>query len=220
MVSLLTGTSPIVRPYPPRSSSSADILYRTVGGISKRGPSLIMTEAAAVTPEGRITPEDVGIWNDEQVAAWRKITTFVHSQNQKIGIQIAHAGRKASTVAPWLSFHETATKELDGWPDEVFAPSAIQHSPGFPHPKELTAEGIKSIKEAFIESAKRSIQAGFDVIEIHSAHGYLLHEFLSPVSNHRTDEYGGSWENRTRLHVEIVDGIRAVIPKHMPLFIR
>ncbi|KAI0706069.1 hypothetical protein BC835DRAFT_1260735 [Cytidiella melzeri] len=191
-----------------------------LGGIFTRGTGLAIVEASAVSPEGRITPEDAGIWNDEQVAAWKEITTFAHSQNQKIGIQIAHAGRKASTVAPWLSFHETATEELDGWPNDVVAPSAIVHSPGFPTPKELTKEGIQRIKHAFVEGAKRAINAGFDVIEIHGAHGYLLNSFKSPISNHRTDEYGGSFENRTRLSLEIVDGIRAAIPADTPLFYR
>lgn len=191
-----------------------------MGGIFTRGPGLSIAEASAVSPEGRITPEDAGIWNDEQVAAWKEITTFAHSQNQKIGIQIAHTGRKASTVAPWLSFHATAPEELDGWPNGVVAPSAITHSDGFPHPKELTKEGIQRIKNAFIDSAKRAVSAGFDVIEIHSAHGYLLHQFLSPISNHRTDEYGGSFENRTRFPLEVVDGVRAAIPADMPLFYR
>ncbi|KAI0095291.1 hypothetical protein BDY19DRAFT_917155 [Irpex rosettiformis] len=191
-----------------------------LGGIFTRGPGLSIVEASAVSPEGRITPEDAGIWNDEQVEAWKQVTTFAHSQNQKIGIQIGHAGRKASTVAPWLSFHETATKELDGWPDEVVAPSAITHSPGFPHPKALTKEGVERIRDAFIEGAKRSVEAGFDVIELHGAHGYLLHQFISPISNKRTDEYGGSFENRVRLPLEIVEGIRAAIPADVPLFYR
>ncbi|KAI0803105.1 FMN-linked oxidoreductase [Irpex lacteus] len=191
-----------------------------LGGIFTRGPGLSIVEASAVSPEGRITPEDAGIWNNEQVEAWKQVTTFAHSQNQKIGIQLAHAGRKASTVAPWLSFHETATKELGGWPDEVVAPSAIQHSPGFPHPKELTLEGVHRIRDAFINAAKRSVAAGFDVIEIHGAHGYLLHEFVSPISNKRTDQYGGSFENRVRLPLEIAEGIRSAIPASVPIFYR
>lgn len=181
---------------------------------------MAFVEATAVTPEGRISPEDVGLWSDEHTRAFFDIITFAHSQNQKIGIQLCHAGRKASTVAPWLSFHATATEELDGWPDEVVAPSAIQHSPGFPHPKELTLEGIERIKNAFVDAAKRAVEAGFDVIEIHGAHGYLLHQFVSPISNKRTDKYGGSFENRTRLSLEIVDAVRAVIPETMPLFYR
>lgn len=177
-------------------------------------------EATAVTPEGRITPEDLGLWNDEQAAKLAEIVTFAHSQNQKIGIQLCHAGRKASTVAPWLSFSATATEDLDGWPDNVVAPSAIKHSDEFPSPKELTKEGIQRIKQAFVDAAQRALHVGFDVLEIHGAHGYLLHEFMSPVSNQRTDEYGGSWENRTRLQLEIVDAVRAVVPVTMPVFYR
>ncbi len=177
-------------------------------------------EATAVTPEGRITPEDLGLWSDDQVPAFTEIVTFAHSQNQKIGIQLAHAGRKGSMVAPWLSFSLAATEDQDGWPNDVVAPSAIGHAPGYCTPKELTREGVHRIRQAFVDAAKRSVKAGFDVIEIHSAHGYLLHQFLSPVSNQRTDEYGGSFENRTRLHVEIADGVRAVIPQDMPLFYR
>ena len=192
----------------------------TVGGILSRGPSLVLTEATAVTPEGRITPEDLGLWNDEQAAAFADIVTFAHSQNQKIGVQLGHAGRKASMVAPWLSFNAKATEELEGWPDNVLAPSAVAHGPGYCEPKALTMEGIERIKTAFVEAARRAVKAGFDVIEIHSAHGYLLHEFLSPIANKRTDKYGGSFENRTRLHVEIVDAVRAVIPADMPLFMR
>ena len=179
-----------------------------------------MTEATAVAPEGRITPECLGIWNDAQMHEFENIVTFAHSQNQKIGIQLAHAGRKATTVAPWLSMRAVAGEDQDGWPNDVVAPSAIAHSEGFAHPKALTKEGILRIKQAFIDGAKRAIQAGFDVLELHGAHGYLLHEFMSPVSNQRTDEYGGSFENRTRLHLEIVDAIRAVMPDGMPLFYR
>ena len=179
-----------------------------------------MVEATAVLPEGRITPEDAGLWNDEQLAAWSEIVTFAHSQSQKIGVQLAHAGRKASMVAPWLSFRDKATEELGGWPNDVVGPSDVPHGPGYCQPKALTKEGIQQVKEAFVAAAKRAVKAGFDVIEIHSAHGYLLHEFMSPIANKRTDEYGGSFENRTRLHVEIVDAIRAVIPQDMPLFMR
>lgn len=196
------------------------ILIRPVGGIIARGPGLSFTEAVAVTPGSRNTPEDLGIWSDEQVAAYKELTTFAHSQNQKIGIQLLHAGRKASTVTPWLSFNDIATKELDGWPDAVFAPSPIPHPGNFPQPIELTKPVIKNVVKAHVDAAKRSVEAGFDVIELHGAHGFLLHEFASPVSNHRTDEYGGSFENRIRIILEIVDGIRAVIPSDMPLFYR
>lgn len=191
-----------------------------VGGIIKRGPGLTFIEATAVVPEGRITPEDSGIWNDEQAEELAKIVTFAHSQNQKIAIQLAHAGRKASTVAPWISGDETASAEVGGWPDNVWAPSAVPYSDQYPKPKELTKEGIKTLVQAFVDGAKRALKAGFDVIEIHSAHGYLLPSFLSPVSNKRTDEYGGSFENRIRLLLEIVDAVRGVIPEKTPLFVR
>jgi 2,4-dienoyl-CoA reductase-like NADH-dependent reductase (Old Yellow Enzyme family) len=191
-----------------------------LGGIVQRGPGLTIVEASAVTPEGRITPEDSGLWEDGQIAPLKRIVEFAHSQNQKIGIQIAHAGRKASTVAPWLSRGATAEVEAGGWPDDVIAPSAIAFDDAYPKPKELTLEGIQRIKDAFVATAKRSVEAGFDVIEIHGAHGYLMHEFLSPVSNKRTDQYGGSFENRTRLAREVTEAVRGVIPKDMPLFFR
>lgn len=195
-------------------------LILLVGGIISRGPGLTVVEATAVLPQGRITPEDVGIWDDAHVEGLRKIVEFAHSQNQKIGIQLAHAGRKASTVAPWLSMAATATELVGGWPDDVWAPSALRHSDPLPLPKELSKEGIKQVVLAFVDAARRSLKAGFDVIEIHSAHGYLLDEFLSPVANKRTDEYGGSFENRIRLGLEIVDAVRAIIPTSMPLFLR
>lgn len=191
-----------------------------LGGIFTRGPALTIIEASAVLPEGRITPEDVGLWQDSQIEPMRKIVEFAHSQNQKIAIQLAHAGRKASTLAPWLHMGLVATEEQGGWPEDVWGPSAIPFNDQFPKPKELTKEGIKRVKSAFVAAAKRALKAGFDVIEIHSAHGYLLSSFLSPVSNKRTDEYGGSFENRIRLLVEIADAIRAVIPPSMPLFVR
>ncbi|PSS32088.1 hypothetical protein PHLCEN_2v2129 [Hermanssonia centrifuga] len=191
-----------------------------IGGIVSRGPGLSFIEATAVVPEGRITPEDLGIWSDEHIPALAELTTFAHSQNQKIAIQLAHAGRKASMIAPWLPQGQMATKELGGWPDDVVGPSAIAHSDGYPTPKELTKEGIQGVVQAFADAARRSVQAGFDVVEIHGAHGFLLYSFLSPVSNQRTDEFGGSWENRTRIVVEVVDAIRKVIPADMPVFYR
>ncbi|KAI0632054.1 hypothetical protein C8Q77DRAFT_1158732 [Trametes polyzona] len=191
-----------------------------LGGIFTRGPGLTVVEATSVTPEGRITPEDSGLWNDEQIEPLQRIVQFAHSQNQKIAIQLAHAGRKASTVAPWLDMGATATEAVGGWPDDVLAPSAIPYNDAFPKPKELDKESIKRIVTAFARAAKRALKAGFDVIEIHNAHGYLLDSFISPATNKRTDEYGGSFENRIRLTLEIVDAVRAVIPPDMPLFLR
>lgn len=191
-----------------------------MGGIVSRGPGLTFTEATAVVPEGRITPEDAGIWSDEHAKAWKPIVDFAHSQGQKIGMQLAHAGRKASTIAPWLDGPALAGTELGGWPDDVWGPSAIPFHSTYAQPKALTKEGIKKVVNAFADAAKRAVETGFDVIEIHGAHGYLISSFLSPTSNKRTDEYGGSFENRTRLAVEVVDAVRAVIPKDMPLFFR
>ena len=191
-----------------------------LGGIAQRGPGLTMVEATGITAEGRITPECSGLWQDSQMPKLKEIVEFVHSQNQIIGIQLGHAGRKASTVAPWLSMGATAGADVSGWPDDVWAPSAIAFSDDFPSPKALTLERIQELKKAFVESVKRAVACGFDFIEIHNAHGYLLHEFLSPVSNKRTDQYGGSFENRTRLTLEIVEAVREVIPKEMPLFLR
>jgi len=191
-----------------------------LGGIFTRGPGLTFFEATAVLPEGRITPEDTGIWSDEHIAGFKRITEFAHTQGQKLATQLAHAGRKASTVAPWIQGDPVASEEIRGWPKDTVAPSAVPYHPSFPHPKELTKEGIKAVVDAFRDAAIRSVKAGIDVIEIHNAHGYLLFEFLSPVSNKRTDEYGGSFENRTRLTLEVVDAIRSVIPKEMPLFLR
>ncbi|KAJ6489559.1 FMN-linked oxidoreductase [Mycena vitilis] len=191
-----------------------------LGGIASRGPGLTFVEATAVLPEGRITPEDSGIWNDSHIEPLRQVVDFVHSQGQKIAIQLAHAGRKGSTVAPWLTGGATAGVEVGGWPDDTRAPSAIPYNEVFPKPKALTKEGIKEIVDAFVAGAKRALDAGIDVIEIHNAHGYLLHQFLTPVSNQRTDEYGGSFDNRIRLTLEIVDAVRAVIPDSMPLFLR
>ncbi|KAJ3990741.1 hypothetical protein F5050DRAFT_68569 [Lentinula boryana] len=189
-----------------------------VGGIISRGPGLSFIEATAVLPEGRITPEDNGIWDDAHIKGLKEVVDFAHSQNQKIGIQLAHAGRKASTVAPFLHLNANATPVAGGW--QPLGPSAIPFSEVNQTPEELTKEDIQRIVKAWADSARRAVAAGFDVIEIHNAHGYLLMSFISPASNHRTDEYGGSFENRIRLTLEIIDAIRAVIPDGMPLFLR
>ncbi|KDR80227.1 hypothetical protein GALMADRAFT_61931 [Galerina marginata CBS 339.88] len=204
-----------------KSSTPASVLVG-IGGIFTRGPGLSFTEATAVLPEGRTTPEDTGIWSDDHVKAFSQIVDFAHSQGQKIGIQLAHAGRKASTISPWLNGEPIATEELGGWPDNVWGPSDVPFdpSPSYPRPRELAVDGIKKIVSAFADGAKRGVAAGFDVVEIHAAHGYLLSSFLSRTSNKRTDQYGGSFENRIRLILEVVDAVRAVIPKDMPLFLR
>ncbi|MCJ1380263.1 hypothetical protein MMC17_003366 [Xylographa soralifera] len=191
-----------------------------LGGIIQRGPGLSMVEATAVTDVGRITPEDSGLWKDSQIEPLRKIVEFAHSQGQRIGIQLGHAGRKASTVAPWLSMGDTASEEVNGWPDKVIGPSEEPYSDRLPKPKAMTKRDIEDVKEAFAAAVKRAVKAGFDVIEIHNAHGYLLSSFVSPASNFRTDEYGGSFENRVRLTLEVVEQTRKAIPEDMPLFVR
>ncbi|KAH6689165.1 NADH:flavin oxidoreductase/NADH oxidase [Plectosphaerella plurivora] len=194
-----------------------------LGQFAVSGAALTIVEATAVEARGRISPEDSGLWQDSQIAPLKRIVEFIHSQGQKAGIQLGHAGRKASNLAPWLSEpgqRVHATAEEGGWPDDVVGPSAIPFAEGWYKPKALTVAEIKALVEAFAESARRAVEAGFDVIEIHGAHGYLLTEFMSPLSNTRTDDYGGSFENRIRLLLEVIKAIRAVIPEGMPLFVR
>ncbi|QCR41029.1 oxidoreductase [Microbacterium sp. SGAir0570] len=180
------------------------------------GAGLVMAEATAVVPEGRITPEDTGIWNDEQRDAWRPIVTAIHDRGAVPAIQLAHAGRKASTYSPFAAERGTVPEAEGGW--QALAPSAVAFD-GYARPDELERAEIDTLVTAFADGARRSIEAGFDVLEIHAAHGYLLHEFLSPLSNRRTDEYGGSLENRARLLLRIVEAVRAAAPD-APLFVR
>lgn len=191
-----------------------------LGGIISRGPGLAIIEATSITATGRITPEDSGLWTDSQIEPLAQIVEFAHSQGQKIAIQLAHAGRKASTVAPWLAMGALATADVGGWPDEVVAPSPIPYNEDHATPKELSIDDIEELKDSWRQAVKRALKAGVDIIEIHNAHGYLLHEFVSPVSNKRTDKYGGSFENRVRLTLEIVELTRKEIPDSMPLFLR
>ena len=188
-----------------------------LGSRAVGGAGIVFTEATAVSQEGRISPDDAGIWNDVQVNAYKKITSFIKSQKSVPGIQLAHAGRKASTFSPWKGNGKVSV-ENGGW--QTLAPSAIQFGDDYPSPKEMDYKDIKVIIDQFREAAKRSIDAGFDIIELHFAHGYLVHEFLSPISNHRTDNYGGSLENRCRFAIEIVKSVREVIPDATPLFVR
>ncbi|XHG07128.1 hypothetical protein AWENTII_010287 [Aspergillus wentii] len=189
------------------------------GGIAQRGPGLMIIEATGVLPEGRITPGCVGLWKDSQIATLKQIVEFAHSQGQKIGIQLAHAGRKASTVAPWLG-GVTATNAVGGWVDNVKAPSAIPFGPTDIVPKAMTADDIQELKDAWVAATKRALAAGVDFIEIHNAHGYLLSSFLSPSSNHRTDQYGGSFENRIRLSLEVAQLTRDTVGPNLPVFLR
>lgn len=191
-----------------------------LGGIISRGPGLAIMEATAVQHRGMISPLDAGIWLDAHIPGLQQIVQFAHSQGQKIGIQLAHAGRKASTAPPFLSGSQMAGHDARGWPDDLVAPSAIPWDAEHAVPRELSLGEIETLKADFVRGAERAVKAGFDVIEIHNAHGYLLHQFLSPVSNRRTDKYGGSFENRVRLTLEVAEGIRAAIPDTMPLFVR
>ncbi|KAM7206013.1 FMN-linked oxidoreductase [Rhypophila sp. PSN 637] len=191
-----------------------------LGGIIQRGPGLTMVEATAVQARGRITPEDSGIYLDAHIDALRPCVDFAHSQGQKIGIQLSHAGRKASTVAPWLSMGATATETVGGWPDDVLAPSDLRYNDAFPPVRAMTVAEIEQLKKDWVDATRRAVVAGFDVVEIHAAHGYLLHSFLSPASNKRTDQYGGSFDNRVRLLVEVVELVRGEMPQQMPLFVR
>lgn len=179
-----------------------------------------MIEASAVQANGRITPEDSGIWLDAHIETLRKHVQFAHSQNQLIAIQLAHAGRKASTVAPWLSAGDTAQPVAHGWPDDVVGPSSEPFSDGYPTPRSMSLQEIDQLKQDFVLATVRALEAGFDVIELHFAHGYLVSSFLSPAVNKRTDKYGGSFENRTRLAVELVRETRKVLPENTPLFVR
>ncbi len=188
-----------------------------LGSRAVGGAGLVIMEATAVSPEGRITPDDAGIWNDDQANAYRKITAFISSLNSIPGIQLAHAGRKASTYSPWKGNGGVKIKE-GGW--QTIAPSAVPYAENYPNPVEMSAEDIRSIINFFKEAAERSLKAGFRLIELHMAHGYLVHEFLSPLSNHRKDNYGGNLENRCRLALDISKAVREVIPEEMPLFAR
>ncbi|KZT70798.1 FMN-linked oxidoreductase [Daedalea quercina L-15889] len=192
-----------------------------LGGALIYGPGITFLEDTAVLPEARLRPDDNGLWDHAQIGPLRALVDFAHSQGQKMGVQLGHAGRKGSVVNIWLGPH-VVTKEAGGWADELVAPSAIPYNsaPGWPVPRELDAAGIAHAVKGFANAARRAVKAGIDVIQIHGAHGYLLHQFLSPVTNKRTDRYGGSFENRARFTLEVVDAVRAVIPEGMPLFFR
>ncbi|KAG2375022.1 hypothetical protein C9374_010026 [Naegleria lovaniensis] len=183
------------------------------------GAALFIVEACAVSEIGRITPHCLGLWKDEHIGMLKQIVDFAHEQGGKIGIQLAHSGRKGSTRALWEAFGRTAlSNEEGGW--EVVGPSPIAFDEQHRMPRELSEHDIEQVIEEFVQAAKRAVAAGFDVIEIHGAHGYLINSFLSPTSNKRTDQYGGSFENRIRLLCDIVTRVRQVIPQEMPLFVR
>lgn len=173
------------------------------GAIAMGGVGLVIVEATGVRPEGRISQNDLGIWQDEQISGHKKLVEVIHGFDAKAGIQLAHAGRKCE--APGM---------------DVVAPSALQFSSDYRLPREMTPEDIQDVKEAFVAGAKRALLAGYDLLELHGAHGYLLHEFLSPLTNHRQDDYGGSRENRVRLIREIATAIQAIKPKEVPMILR
>ena len=189
-----------------------------LGSRAVGGAGLTFTEASAVTPEGRISPQDLGIWKDEHVTMLSRIVRFIHDQGSVAGMQLAHAGRKASTRRPWEG--DGKVGELEGGWRNVLAPSAIPFADHYPRPIEMTPAMISRVVSGFAAAAKRALKAGFQVLEIHAAHGYLIHEFLSPLSNQRADGYGGSLEHRTRLAREVVTAVRKEWPQQLPLFIR
>jgi 2,4-dienoyl-CoA reductase-like NADH-dependent reductase (Old Yellow Enzyme family) len=189
-----------------------------LGSRAVGGAGLVLTEATAVLPEGRISPQDLGIWSDKHIEPLARIVRFIHEQGSVAGMQLAHAGRKASTHRPWKG-SGTISENEGGW-KKVVAPSALPFAGNYPIPQALTHDGIQEIISAFAKAARRACEAGFRVIEIHAAHGYLIHEFLSPLSNQRDDAYGGSFENRTRLIREIVAAVRLSWPQGAPLFVR
>jgi 2,4-dienoyl-CoA reductase (NADPH2) len=188
-----------------------------LGSRAAGGAALVIVEASAVTAQGRITPGDLGIWGEQHVEPLVRIVRFVHTQGAAIGIQLAHAGRKASCDVPWRGGNPLRPEE-GAWP--VFGPSPIPFSEHHPIPHVLEAHEIAGVVEAFAQAAERAVRGGFDLVEIHGAHGYLLHSFLSPLSNRRVDGYGGRLENRMRLPLEVTRRVRQVIPPDMPLFVR
>jgi 2,4-dienoyl-CoA reductase-like NADH-dependent reductase (Old Yellow Enzyme family) len=188
-----------------------------LGSRAVGGAGLVFMEATGVEARGRISPQDMGIWKDEHVEFLQRITAFIKGQGAVAGIQIAHAGRKASTRRPWEGGGFIAESE-GGW--IPVAPSALPFHPDDPAPHELSKSEIREVVEAFAAATRRSLRAGFEVVEIHAAHGYLAHSFLSPLSNRRTDEYGGSFENRARFALEVADAVRAEWPRELPLFLR
>lgn len=188
-----------------------------LGARAQGGFGLVLAEATAVVPEGRITPDDAGLWNDEQTAAWARVVDVVHAQGAAVGVQLAHAGRKASTFRPWADARGSVPADQGGW--TTLGPSG-EAFPSYAPPAEMTLEQVAAVPGQFADAARRADEAGFDVVEVHAAHGYLLHQFLSPLSNHRTDDYGGSLENRARLLHETVAAVRAVWPQDKPVLVR
>jgi len=189
-----------------------------LGARAQGGFGLLITEASAVTPDGRISPQDTGLWNDAQRDAWARIVDFAHGQGAAVGVQLAHAGRKASTYRGFEGEPQGSVPDsVGGWST---VSSSAEAFPGYDAPREMTTDDVAAVVTAFGEAARRAVEAGFDTVEVHGAHGYLVHQFLSPLTNHRTDLYGGDLEGRSRFLVEIVDAVRANVPEQMPVLVR
>ena len=203
--------------YSSENGMPTDWHFVHLGSRAVGGAGFVMMEATAVSPAGRISPADAGIWSDAHATAYQRITHFIQAQGAVAGIQLAHAGRKASTAPPWEGGKKVAVQN-GGW--EVIGPSALAFADTYPTPRAMNTADLAQVTDDFVAAAQRSLAAGFQVIELHMAHGYLLHEFLSPLSNQRTDEYGGSLENRLRLPLAVAHAVRATVPQHLPVFVR
>jgi 2,4-dienoyl-CoA reductase-like NADH-dependent reductase (Old Yellow Enzyme family) len=212
------GVSPMCQ-YSSQDGFATDWHLVHLGAFATGGAGLVISEAIAVTPEGRISPYDLGLWDDAHIPMLRHITEFCRAQGAVMGIQLAHAGRKASARRPWEPPSGAISVAEGGW-DNVMAPSAVPFAPNFARPHALSIDGIAQVIAAFQSAARRAVEAGFQVAELHAAHGYLLHQFLSPIANQRTDHYGGSFENRVRLLLEVSDAVRAVWPPDLPMIVR
>ena len=210
------GVSPMCQ-YSAHDGIASDWHLVHLGSRAQGGAGLVIFEAAAILPEGRISPGDLGLWSDAHIPALDRIVQFIHSQGARAAIQLAHAGRKAGSKIPFATSAPLSPSE-DDW--QPVAPSALAFSSDYALPLALDQVGINAIIDAFAQAARRALKAGFDAVEIHAAHGYLLHQFLSPLANQRTDSYGGSFQNRARLTLQVVDAVRAVWPAHLPLLIR
>jgi 2,4-dienoyl-CoA reductase-like NADH-dependent reductase (Old Yellow Enzyme family) len=210
------GVSPMCQ-YSSVEGVPTDWHFVHLGSRAVGGAALVVAEATAVSPEGRISPDDAGIWNEKQAEAYKRITAFITSQYSVPGIQLAHAGRKASTYSPWKGNGEVKPGD-GGW--QTMAPTALPYADNYPRPAEMSKDQIGAVVGQFREAAERSVRAGFKVVEIHMAHGYLIHEFLSPHSNRRDDEYGGNLQNRCRFAVEVAAAVRRGVPETVPVFAR
>ncbi len=204
--------------YSSQESLATDWHLVHLGAMARGGAGLVLTEATAVSPEGRISPHDLGLWSEAHAEALGRINRFVHDQGAAVGVQLAHAGRKASTFSPWVGAHGAVPEEEGGW--RPVGPGEEPFASNYTRPVALDEEGLRRVVSDFRQSAKWALSAAFDIVEIHAAHGYLLHEFLSPLTNHRGDAFGGDFEGRTRLLREVVRGVREVWPEERPLFVR